>query len=179
MIRTRIPPPVYALCTAALIWLVNQYAPILRWVSAPWNKAGWVLMALGLGLDLYSILTFIRSRTTVNPMQPNRASRLVISGVYRLSRNPMYLGMVVLLSGWTWLLGSPIGLLAVWLFARTLVIVQIGPEEIALRDRFGESYVEYCQSVNRWIGRSSRPLCPTGGAIRSTASKSGAAKSDK
>ena len=158
MIRTRIPPPVYALCTAALIWLVNHYAPILRWVPAPWNKAGWVLMALGFGLDLYSILTFIRSRTTVNPMQPNRASRLVISGVYRLSRNPMYLGMVLLLSGWAWLLGSPIGLLAVWLFARVLVIVQIDPEEIALRDRFGESYVEYCQSVNRWIGRNSRPV---------------------
>ena len=115
-------------------------------------------MALGLGLDLYSILTFIRSRTTVNPMQPNRASRLVVSGVYRLSRNPMYLGMVLMLSGWAWLLGNPIGWLAVWLFARVLVIVQIGPEEIALRDRFGESYVDYCRCVNRWIGRNRRPL---------------------
>src|ERR1019366_8041563 len=122
---------------------------------------------------------FIRARTTVNPIQPNRASRLVVSGAYCMSRNPMYLGMVLSLSGWAGLLGSPIGLLAVWLFARVLVIVQIGPEEIALRDRFGESYVEYCQRVNRWIGRNSRPLCPTGGAIRSTASKSGAAKSDK
>jgi len=156
MMRTRIPPPVYALCTAVIIWLVNEYAPTLRWVPAPWNKAGWVLMALGLGLDLYSILIFIRTRTTVNPLQPNRASRLVVSGAYHLSRNPMYLGMVLWLSGWAWLLGSPIGLLAVWLFARVLVIVQIGPEEIALRDRFGESYVEYCQGVNRWIGRNSR-----------------------
>jgi protein-S-isoprenylcysteine O-methyltransferase Ste14 len=157
MIRTRIPPPVYALCTAALIWLVDYYTPTFRRVPAPWNEFGWVLIALGLGLDLYSILIFIQSRTTVNPMYPYRASRLVVSGVYRMSRNPMYLGMVVLLSGWTWLLGSPIGLLAVWLFARILVIVQIGSEEIALRDRFGESYVEYCQHVNRWIGRNSRP----------------------
>jgi protein-S-isoprenylcysteine O-methyltransferase Ste14 len=156
MIRTRIPPPVYALCTAALIWLVNHYAPILRWVPAPWNRAGWVLIALGMGLDLYSIWIFIRTRTTVNPMQPNRASRLVVSGAYRWSRNPMYLGMVLSLAGWAWLLGSPIGWIAVWLFARVLVIVQIGPEEIALRDRFGQSYVEYCQSVNRWIGRTTR-----------------------
>jgi protein-S-isoprenylcysteine O-methyltransferase Ste14 len=144
MIRTRIPPPVYALCTAALIWLVDHHAPILRWVPAPWNEFGWVLIALGLGLDLYSVLIFIRSRTTVNPMQPDRASRLVVSGAYRMSRNPMYLGMVLSLSGWVWLLGNPIGLFAVWLFAYVLVIVQIGPEEIALRDRFGESYVAYC-----------------------------------
>jgi protein-S-isoprenylcysteine O-methyltransferase Ste14 len=157
VIRARIPPPVYALCAAALIWLVNQNAPILRWIPPPWNKAGWVLMALGLGLDLYSILLFVRSRTTVNPMQPDRATRLVVSGVYRLSRNPMYLGLVLVLSGWAWLLGSPISFLAVWLFARILVIVQIGPEEIALRDRFGESYVAYCQSVNRWIGQNRRP----------------------
>jgi protein-S-isoprenylcysteine O-methyltransferase Ste14 len=156
MIRTRIPPPVYALCTAALIWLVNQFVPMLRWVPAPWNEAGWVPIALGLGLDLYSILLFVRTRTTVNPMQPQRASRLVVSGVYRLSRNPMYLGLVLVLSGWAWLLGSPISFLAVWLFARILVIVQIGPEEIALRDKFGDSYVEYCQYVNRWIGPNRR-----------------------
>lgn len=156
MIRTRIPPPVYALGTAALIGLVNHYAPLLRWVPAPWNEAGWVLIVLGLGLDLYSIGIFIRTRTTVNPMQPNRASRLVVSGAYRWSRNPMYLGMVFWLAGWAWLLGSPVGWFAVWLFARVLVIVQIGPEEIALRDRFGPSYVEYCRSVNRWIGRTTR-----------------------
>ena len=96
-------------------------------------------------------------------MQPDRASRLVVSGAYRMSRNPMYLGMVLSLSGWVWILGSPIGLLAVWLFARVLVIVQIGPEEIALRDRFGESYVEYCQRVNRWIGRNGGPPPNDGG----------------
>lgn len=152
MLRTRVPPPVYALCTAALIWFVNQSAPTLRWIPAPWNKAGWGLIVLGLGLDLYSILLFTRTRTTINPMQPHRASRLVVSGVYRMSRNPMYLGMVLSLSGWVWLLGSPIGWLVVWLFARMLVIVQIGPEENALRDRFGESYVEYCRRVNRWFG---------------------------
>jgi protein-S-isoprenylcysteine O-methyltransferase Ste14 len=156
MIRTLIPPPVYALCTAALIWVVSEYVPILRWVPAPWNEFGWVLMVLGVGLDLYSVLIFIRTRTTVNPMQPGRASHLVGSGVYSISRNPMYLGMVLSLSGWAWLLRSPICLLVVWLFARVLTIVQIGPEEIALKDSFGERYLEYAQRVNRWIGRKRR-----------------------
>jgi protein-S-isoprenylcysteine O-methyltransferase Ste14 len=155
MIRTRIPPPVYALCTAGLIWLLDRYAPTLRWIGAPWNELGWALLAIGLGLDLYSIFTFVHTRTTVNPMRPERASRLVISGLYRISRNPMYLGLVLSLCGWAWLLGSPICLLLVWPFARLLVIVQIAPEEAALRERFGDAYFEYCLRVNRWLGRKS------------------------
>jgi protein-S-isoprenylcysteine O-methyltransferase Ste14 len=69
----------------------------------------------------------------------------------------MYLGMLLSLSGWAWLLGSPISLLVVWLFARALVIVQIAPEEAALRDVFGTSYMEYCNRVNRWIGWKRHP----------------------
>jgi protein-S-isoprenylcysteine O-methyltransferase Ste14 len=88
-------------------------------------------------------------------MHPERANRLVISGLYRISRNPMYLGLVLSLCGWAWLLGSPIGLLLVWPFARLLVIVQIAPEEAALRERFGDAYLEYCLRVNRWLGRKS------------------------
>jgi protein-S-isoprenylcysteine O-methyltransferase Ste14 len=106
-----------------------------------------------MGLDLYSVLIFIRKRTTVNPLRPGSATQLVVSGVYRISRNPMYLGMVLSLSGWAWLLGNPLTLLLVWLFARTLVLVQIAPEETALRNLFGTSYIEYSQQVNRWIGR--------------------------
>ena len=156
MIQTRIPPPVYALCTAALMWLVNRHAPAIRWIAAPRNEFGWILIAVGLALDLYSILIFIRTRTTVNPLRPGNATQLVVSGVYRISRNPMYLGMVLSLSGWAWLLGSPLCLLMVLLFARVLVIVQIAPEEIALRDLFGTSYGDYCKQVNRWIGRKGR-----------------------
>jgi protein-S-isoprenylcysteine O-methyltransferase Ste14 len=106
-------------------------------------------------LDLYSVLTFIRMRTTVNPLRPSNATQLIVSGVYRVSRNPMYLGMVLSLSGWAWLLGNPLALLLVWLFARVLVLVQIAPEEAALRNLFGTSYIAYSKQVNRWIGRKS------------------------
>ncbi len=158
MIRTRIPPPVYALCAAGLIWLLDRYVPSLRWVNAPWNELGWALIAIGLGMDFSAVVSFIRRRTTISPMRPDRTSHLVISGLYRLSRNPMYLGLVLTLSGWAWLLGCPIGLIVVWLFARVLVIVQIAPEEAALRERFGDTYLEYSRHVNRWIGRNDRPL---------------------
>jgi protein-S-isoprenylcysteine O-methyltransferase Ste14 len=158
MIRTRIPPPVYALCTAGLIWLLNRCVPSLRWINAPWNELGWGLIAIGLGVDFAAVVSFIRTRTTINPMRPDRIRHLVTSGLYRLSRNPMYLGLVLSLSGWAWLLGSPIGLIVIWLFARVLVIVQIAPEEAALREKFGEAYLAYSKRVNRWIGRNDRPL---------------------
>lgn len=157
MLRTRIPPPVYALCTAALMWGVDHQAPSLRWIGTPWNRLGWLLIGLGLAVDLHSIFLFIRTRTTVNPLQPATASHLVVSGIYRISRNPMYLGLVLALSGWAWLLGSPVCLMLAFLFARVLAIVQIAPEEAALRNRFGASYDEYCRRVNRWIGWQSRP----------------------
>ena len=154
MIRTRIPPPVYALCTAALIWLLDRYVPSLRWINAPWNELGWTLIIIGLGVDFAAVVLFIRARTTVNPMRLDHTRHLVVSGLYRFSRNPMYLGLVLSLSGWAWLLGSPIGLIVVWLFARVLIIVQIAPEEAALRETFGDTYLEYSRRVNRWIGRS-------------------------
>jgi len=68
--------------------------------------------------------------------------------------------MVLSLTGWAWLLGSPMCLLLVLLFVRVLVIVQIAPEEIALRDLFGTSYGDYSKQVNRWIGRKNRSTKP-------------------
>ena len=156
MFQTRIPPPVYALFTAALMGLFNHYTPSFRCIGAPWNEFGWILIALGVGLDLYCILIFIRKRTTVNPVRPGKATELVVSGAYRLSRNPMYLGMVLSLSGWACPLRSPLCLVMVLAFARILSVVQIAPEETAPRRLFGESYQIYSQQVNRWIGRKSR-----------------------
>lgn len=156
MLQTRIPPPVYALFAAALMGLFDHYTPSLRWIVAPWNEFGWILIALGMGLDLYSVLIFIRKRTTVNPLRPDNVTELAVSGVYRISRNPMYLGMVLSLSGLAWLLGSPLCLLMVLAFARVLIVVQIAPEEAVLRDLFGDRYIEYSRQVNRWIGRKSR-----------------------
>ncbi len=154
MIRTRIPPPVYALCTATLIWLLDRYVPSLRWINAPWNELGWALIIIGLGVDFAAVVSFTRARTTINPMRLDHTRHLVVSDLYRFSRNPMYLGLVLSLSGWAWLLGSPIGLTVVWLFARVLIIVQIAPEEAALREAYGDTYLEYSRRVNRWIGRS-------------------------
>ena len=155
MIETRIPPPVYALATGASIWLLDRALPALRVIPSPWNRSGWILIALGISLDVYALVLFLGSRTTVNPMRPENAVHLVIRGPNSISRNPMYLGLVLSLCGWAILLGNPSGCLLAWMFARVIVTVQIVPEEAALLDRFGAEYQRYCRRVNRWIGRSS------------------------
>lgn len=153
---TRIPPPVYALLTAAAMWLLDRHSPHCRFGGVPWVIAGCGCTALGIGLPLTAMVVFLRHRTTINPMRPDRASRLIVSGIYRISRNPMYLGLVLSLVGWALLLGNPLCLLLVWLFVRLLSVVQIAPEEAALYMTFGRDYQEYSRQVNRWFGRRNR-----------------------
>ena len=151
--RTLIPPPCYAILTAGVMWLIDRYTPQLRFGGAPWIIAGWSLTTVGIGMPLAAIIIFSQSRTTINPVHPERARQLVVSGPFGVSRNPMYLGLVFSLAGWAVLLGSPICLLLVWAFARLLVVVQIVPEEMALSEKFGNAYHQYKRQVNRWIGR--------------------------
>jgi protein-S-isoprenylcysteine O-methyltransferase Ste14 len=89
----------------------------------------------------------------VNPLDPSKASRLVTDGVFRVSRNPMYLGLVLLLIAWSIWLGSASPWLVPPLFVILLTVVQIILEEHALSQRFGEQYLAYQRSVARWIGR--------------------------
>ena len=126
-------------------------------------QAGWVLVILGAATYLVCLIQFLTAGGTpaiffarhLRFLIGEEPTAVVRQGIYRISRNPMYLGLVLSLCGWARLLGSPIGLLLVWLFARLLVIVQITPEEAALRERFGDAYLEYCLRVNRWLGRKS------------------------
>ena len=116
------------------------------WVWA----AALALAAAGGALALAGVWAFARSRTTVNPLAPQRARALVTGGVYRYTRNPMYLGMLLALAGWAVWLGNAAALLALPLFVAVLNTLQIRPEEAALRARFGADYARYAQRVRRW-----------------------------
>jgi protein-S-isoprenylcysteine O-methyltransferase Ste14 len=154
-LRARLPPPFYALATGAVIWAVSHYLPRLPALGAPWSRYAWILVVAGVSLDVYAIGSFFFKKTTVDPTHPGRASHLVVSGVYSMSRNPMYLGLVLSLAGWTLLVSTPLCLPLVWGFACLIQAVQIAPEEAALRARFGDAYGDYTQRVNRWLGRKS------------------------
>jgi protein-S-isoprenylcysteine O-methyltransferase Ste14 len=101
--------------------------------------------------DGLGLLAFRAARTTINPMAPQRTRALVTGGVYRITRNPMYVGMALLLSAWavalgsTWALAGPLG------FMLFITRFQIRPEEQALHALFGETYAAYCRRVRRWL----------------------------
>ncbi len=87
----------------------------------------------------------------MNPIKPGAASSLVSSGVYRFTRNPMYLGLSVTLLGWAMFLSNPLALLAVPLFVLYINRFQIDPEERVLSSLFGAEYAAYKEKVRRWL----------------------------
>jgi len=151
--KFRVPPPILAFATAMLMWWLDRRLPGPRLLSTPWSRIGLGLIGIGVIIDAIAVAGFLRARTTVNPMRVDRASKLVVAGLYSWSRNPMYLGLLLALTGWGAILGSFTPLLAIVGFERVLVFLQIGPEERALANKFGAAYAAYCARVFRWIGR--------------------------
>jgi protein-S-isoprenylcysteine O-methyltransferase Ste14 len=149
-LETRVPPPVVALVVAFLMWNASVW---LGQAGAPaWREAAvGLLVALGVLCDLSGLWAFHRARTTVNPMKPTATSSLVTTGIYRWTRNPMYLGLVLLLTAGAVHLWSPWALLGPVAFVAYINRFQIGPEERVMHERFGEAYAAYCLRVRRWV----------------------------
>ena len=135
------------------MWALNRWLPLGRLVVPPWHRLGAIPAAAGIAVDVAAVYCFRKARTTVNPLAPEKASQLVTGGVFEWSRNPMYLGLLLLLTGWALWLGSASPWLLPPLFV-VLMTTQIAAEEAALRLRFGERYNAYERSVSRWIGRT-------------------------
>lgn len=153
MLQTRIPPPVYAGLTALAMWGLDSYLPIFQLLAAPWHRFGVCLIVLALLADLWSLWLFFRARTTPNPLKPQHTSQLVTTGLYRYTRNPMYVGMLLMLIGWAIYLGSLSPWLIVPFFVWVINTQQIVPEEAFLAQKFGARYQAYQQSVPRWLWR--------------------------
>ena len=109
-----------------------------------------IILSGGL-IDLSSFIKFLISKTTVNPFKPEKAQTLVTTGMYQFSRNPMYLGLLLLLIGWALYVGALSAILLIPLFILLITTMQIQPEEIILEEIFGQSYIEYKRNVRRWI----------------------------
>lgn len=111
------------------------------------------LLTAGAGIStaLAGAAAFRRARTTVNPLRPEQSSRIVCSGMFRYTRNPMYLGMALALCGWALYLAHWAAWPGVPLFAAYLTRFQILPEERILLRKFGEPYRLYCTQVRRWL----------------------------
>jgi protein-S-isoprenylcysteine O-methyltransferase Ste14 len=150
-LELKIPPPLIGLGTAALMWLAARALPGLAFALPGRTTFAAVLAAAGLLVDVAGILSFMRARTTVNPLKPASASTLVTAGIYRFTRNPMYLGMLLLLLGWAVYLANIASFIVVPIYVLYLNRFQIGPEERALASLFGERYAGYKLQVRRWL----------------------------
>ncbi len=151
MMALRIPPPIQGLFWALFMWGLSRLLPDFNFEFPAQMVIGFVFIALGLSLDLVSIAGFFKARTTINPITIQKASQLVTSGFYRISRNPMYLGMLLLLLGWLIILGNPVNLIPLIGFIIGMNQLQIKPEETILKQKFGAEYEVYSQRVRRWI----------------------------
>lgn len=150
-LELRIPPALVWFLAAGAIYACARGFPSAR-IEFPARRAIAAGCAVaGVALALAGVREFRRARTTVNPLEPGRASSVVSSGLYRHTRNPMYLGMAVGLVGLALWPGSLAGLLVVPVFMGYLTLFQIIPEERALLARFGSGYADYCRQVRRWL----------------------------
>jgi protein-S-isoprenylcysteine O-methyltransferase Ste14 len=146
---TRLTPPVYLMAALVLMYMLNRYANFVTFWEWPWTALGLVPVVAGFGLVMYCARLHGRHKTTLKPYQ--EASVLITDGPHRVSRNPIYAGMVVMLVGVAILLGSALPWLVVPFFVVTITNQFIKYEESALAERFGDQYTEYRRQVRRWI----------------------------
>lgn len=150
-LENRIPPPLVAILIALLMGVAARLLPSVAIAPGYRVVSAIAVLLLGLSVCLAGVWAFRRAQTTVNPLRPDRASALVDTGIYRYTRNPMYLGFSLVLVAWALALASPLTLLGIVAFVWYMNRLQIGPEERALSRLFGEPFSRYCQRVRRWI----------------------------
>ena len=133
------------------MWLLPLFSQP-AWLAESQRTVGAVILVLlGQGIALSGVVAFRRARTTINPVRASEASSLVNGGIYRLTRNPMYLGWALTLLAWALYLGNLIALVFVPIFVWYITRFQLKPEERILSELFGTDFVSYSSKVRRWI----------------------------
>ena len=150
-LELKVPPPMVALMTALGMWAVSRLTFAFELDAALRTAVAVVIALIGGAFDVAGIAAFRRARTTLNPMKPEAASSLVTGGIYRVTRNPMYVGLLFVLVAWAAFLWAPWAILGPVLFVAYMNRFQIGPEERALMGAFGEEYARYKAAVRRWL----------------------------
>jgi len=147
----RLPPPVLAALLAAGVWLLTRLGVPVELPDTARLPLAALLALAGVACDLLGLFAFRRARTTINPLHPDRTSALVTGGIYRLTRNPMYVGLCLLLLAWGLYWGSAWFWLGPVLFVPYITRFQIQPEERLLAARFGDEFQHYAARVRRWV----------------------------
>lgn len=151
-LETRIPPPLVMLAAAGITGLLAWLFPGASFIGEGSTAAAGALALIGVGVGAAGAIAFRRARTTLDPHRPDQATTLVTTGVYRVSRNPMYLGLLLVLLAWAFYLDSWPGLLVgPTAFVVWITRFQIVPEERFLMQLFGPDYIAYLRRTGRWL----------------------------
>lgn len=133
------------------MWAATRTSPDFGF-ALPARRIGALTLSLaGVGIALLGVISFRRARTTLNPLHPEAASTLVGSGVYRFTRNPMYLGLLLVLLGWAVFLANALAFVFPAVYVPLMNRLQILPEEKALAEKFGAGFADYQSKVRRWL----------------------------
>jgi len=151
LLELKLSPVMTTVVLAAAMWFIADNNAGLRLPAGLRWAALLLLLTAGAVVGLAGVRTFRRAQTTVNPYRPHATSRLVTSGVYRFTRNPMYLGLILALTGWGIYLANVWSLLLGFAFVPFMNQFQIRPEERALERLFGQEFRGYCRRVRRWL----------------------------
>ena len=148
-IKTKFPPPLIALTFGLLIYYTKNIFPKIEVKNE--FIFGSIMIISGLIIILSAIILFKKYQTTITPLNPSNATKLITNGIYKFSRNPMYLGLLLVLSGISTILNPIGGFFLIPSFILYLNFFQIIPEENAMVDLFKDEFLEYKKNVRRWI----------------------------
>ena len=147
--NNKIPPPIVTfICGLAIYFSKSFFNQFYNFNN---NIISLFLLILGLAIFLSAVKSFRRQKTTVNPLEPRKASSLVTSGIFKFSRNPMYLGMLIILLAISFKFNLVGGIVISLFFYLFITKFQILPEEEAMNELFGDEFIEYSTRTRRWI----------------------------
>ena len=147
----KIPPLAQWLLIGVLMWLLARGFGADTSYSAFWSLLVILVLVAGVAVVALSVLTLYLAKTTIDPRYPHKTVRLITQGIFGYSRNPVYLGLLVMLLAWNLYLDSLYATPGLPLFVATITLLQIIPEERILTRQFGDSYQSYCGTVRRWL----------------------------
>ena len=147
----KVPPVAQVIITAAAMYGVSKMVPALTFSLNGSTGLAVGLGVMGMSLGVMGVTQLRKAQTTPNPQALEKVSSLVTSGIYGYSRNPMYLGLVLILLGWAFYLSHFLAFVLLPVFILYMTRFQIQPEEQMMARKFGKTYQAYLNKVRRWI----------------------------
>ena len=147
--NNKIPPPIVTFICGIVIYFSKTF--FNQFFSYSNNTISLFLLIFGLVVFISAVKSFRTHKTTVNPLEPRKASSLVTSGIFKFSRNPMYLGMLIILLSISFKFNIIGGMITSLFFYIFITKFQIIPEEVAMNELFGNEFIDYKKKTRRWI----------------------------